>query len=83
ADTPSVLDIAAEKSSVSSPTVSGADTFHIVKPGDTLWDIAYFYLGNPFRYPELAELSRIRDPDLIYPGDHVRIIRKDMERNPQ
>lgn len=47
---------------------------HVVVRGDTLWDIAGRYLENPFRYPELARLSRIRDPDLIYPGDRVVIV---------
>jgi hypothetical protein len=47
---------------------------HIVERGDTLWDIARRYVDNPWRYPELAENSEIRDPDLIYPGDRVRII---------
>jgi len=46
---------------------------HIVVKGDTLWDIARKYLKNPFRYPELARLSEIKNPDLIYPGDTVRI----------
>jgi|GEM_PF-6774543 len=55
----------------------GAETIiHIVKKGDTLWDIAAHYLGNPYRYPELAHLSHIRDPHWIYPGDRVRIIPK-------
>ncbi len=49
---------------------------HIVVPGDTLWAIAEHYIHNPFRYPELARLSRIRNPDLIYPGDRVRIIHR-------
>ena len=49
---------------------------HMVVRGDTLWDIAQTYMGDPFRYPELAKLSRIRDPDWIYPGDVVRIIKK-------
>ena len=49
---------------------------HIVVKGDTLWDIAEHYLGNPFRYPELAELSHIKDPHWIYPGDVIRIVRK-------
>jgi len=49
---------------------------HIVVKGDTLWDIAAKYLGNPFRYPELAELSRIKNPHWIYPGDLIRIIIK-------
>ena len=53
---------------------SGYDEFvHIVVKGDTLWDIAARYLKNPFRYPELAQLSKISNPDLIYPGDTVRI----------
>ena len=47
---------------------------HVVRRGDTLWDIAIRYLGTPWRYPELARLSRIRDPDLIYPGDRVIIL---------
>ncbi len=45
---------------------------HIVVDGDTLWHLARRYLHNPFRYPELARLSEIKNPDLIYPGDRVR-----------
>jgi chemotaxis signal transduction protein len=47
---------------------------HTVVRGDTLWDIAERYLDDPWRYKELAQLSRIRNPDLIYPGNKVRII---------
>jgi len=47
---------------------------HIVVKGDTLWDIAIKYVNNPWRYPELARLSKIKDPDLIYPGQKVIII---------
>ena len=46
---------------------------HVVVKGDTLWDIAEEYVKDPFRYPELAELSKIKNPDLIYPYDLVRI----------
>lgn len=46
---------------------------HVVKKGDTLWDIAEYYVNDPFRYPELAELSTIENPDLIYPGEIIRI----------
>jgi chemotaxis signal transduction protein/nucleoid-associated protein YgaU len=52
------------------------ENVHVVVPGDTLWHIARRYLGDPFRYAELAELSRIKNPDLIYPGDIVRIRKK-------
>jgi len=46
---------------------------HIVVKGDTLWDISKAYLQNPFRYPELAKLSHIKNPDLIYPGEIIHI----------
>ena len=46
---------------------------HMVVKGDTLWDIAAAYVNDPFRYPELAALSDIKNPDLIYPYDLVRI----------
>lgn len=46
---------------------------HVVKQGDTLWDIAEYYVNDPFKYPEIAELSDIENPDLIYPGEIVRI----------
>jgi len=46
---------------------------HVVVKGDTLWDISETYVKNPFRYPELAKLSSIINPDLIYPNDLIRI----------
>ena len=46
---------------------------HIVVKGDTLWDIAEHYVKDPFRYPELAKLSKIITPDLIYPGNIIYI----------
>ncbi len=46
---------------------------HVVVRGDTLWNIAAKHLGDPYRYPELARNSAIRNPDLIHPGDVVRI----------
>jgi len=52
------------------------EVIHIIVKGDTLWAIAKHYLQNPFLYPELARLSKIKNPDLIYPGNRVRIIYK-------
>jgi len=46
---------------------------HTVIKGDTLWHIASKYVKDPFRYPELAQLSQIVNPDLIYPGNKVYI----------
>lgn len=47
---------------------------HVVVKGDTLWHIAKRYIKDPFKYPELARLSKIKNPDLIYPGNKVIII---------
>ncbi len=43
---------------------------YTVKPRDTLWDISKLYLTSPWRWPELwgMNLSQIRNPHLIYPG---------------
>jgi len=66
----------ADETKIMSATSERAEIVHLVVKGDTLWDIAAKYLGDPFLYPELAKLSRINDPDLIYPGDLIRIIIK-------
>ncbi|HEB57726.1 MAG TPA: LysM peptidoglycan-binding domain-containing protein [Gammaproteobacteria bacterium] len=55
------------------PVPAVREIIHIVVRGDTLWAIAERYVQDPFRYPELARLSNIENPDLIYPGDRVRI----------
>ncbi len=52
---------------------------HTVKKGDTLWDLAQQYLGDPFKWPEIyrRNQSTIADPNLIYP-DQVIIISGDV-----
>ncbi|MCP3901171.1 MAG: LysM peptidoglycan-binding domain-containing protein [Desulfobacteraceae bacterium] len=50
---------------------------YIVVPGDTLWHLSGRFLGNPFRYKILADSSMIKNPDLIYPGDKIHIIKKE------
>ncbi len=59
------------------------EIIHIIVKGDTLWAIAKHYLQNPFLYPELAKLSKIKNPDLIYPGNRVRIIYHPQNKNRQ
>ncbi len=54
----------------------------VVKPGDTLWDIAQTTLGDGARFPEIADLNhditqpdgaRLTDPGLIRPGWVLRL----------
>ena len=49
------------------------EVIHIVVKGDTLWHIAKRYIHDPYKYHELARLSKIKNPDLIYPGNKVII----------
>lgn len=48
---------------------------HTVKRGDTLWDIAKFYLKDPFRWPEVfhANTDIVKNPHWIYPGQVLTI----------
>jgi hypothetical protein len=47
---------------------------HIVEQGDTLWDLAQRYLGDPYLWPQIWERNPyILDSHWIYPGDPVVI----------
>lgn len=49
---------------------------HVVKRGDTLWDISHAYLGNAFWWPRVYDQNRalIKNPHWIYPGQRLTIV---------
>ncbi|VBB41913.1 conserved hypothetical protein [uncultured Desulfatiglans sp.] len=57
------------------PTVTEKVEYYIIKKGDTLSAIAKQFYGKASDYPRIFEANRevIKDPDLIYPGQKIRI----------
>jgi LysM domain len=54
---------------------------HVVKRGDTLWDISETYLGTPWVWPSIwKDNDKIANPHLIYPGDLIWISATEMRR---
>jgi hypothetical protein len=51
-------------------TIPDGATYYIIVKGDTLWDLAGKYLGNPYLWPQIWDQNRyITDAHWIYPGD--------------
>lgn len=51
------------------------EIFYTIEKGDTLWDIAskHYNDGTQYKYIVEANLEVIKDADLIYPGQTIRI----------
>jgi hypothetical protein len=48
---------------------------HVVRSGDTLWDICWFYFNDPWQWPKIWSYNaQITNPHWIYPGDLVRLL---------
>ncbi|TQV88626.1 LysM peptidoglycan-binding domain-containing protein [Aliikangiella coralliicola] len=49
--------------------------FHIVQPGDTLWDISEKFLDTPWLWPEIWHVNnQVDNPHLIFPGDIIALV---------
>lgn len=51
-------------------TIPDTHEYYIVQEGDTLWGIANIY-GTTWEH--LAKINKIKNPDLIYPGQHIKL----------
>jgi hypothetical protein len=57
-------------------TIPEGALYYLIKRGDTLWDLAGRFLGNPFLWPQIWDQNRyITDAHWIYPGDPLIIPR--------
>jgi hypothetical protein len=54
---------------------------HVVRRGDTLWDICTLYFNDPWQWPRIWSYNpTITNPHWIYPGDVVRLLEKGQEQ---
>ena len=66
---------AVDTSGVTAPAQTVTVEFYTIQKGDTLSGIAKKFYGKASDYPKIFEANRevIKDPDLIYPGQVIRI----------
>ncbi|MGQ9659380.1 MAG: LysM peptidoglycan-binding domain-containing protein [Thermochromatium sp.] len=58
--------------------IPGAPQTYVVRPGDTLWDIAGRFLRDPWRWSEVWHANPdVENPNLIYPGDVLELTMHD------
>ncbi len=70
-----VSNVYADQLTTPEPPQTPKVEYYLIKSGDTLSKIAKQYLGDAMAYPKIFEANRevIKDPNLIYPGQKIRI----------
>ncbi len=68
-------EVQADELAVEEPAEAKVE-FYVIQKGDTLWAISQKFLGNGSKYTRIFEDNRevIKDPNLIYPGQKIRIV---------
>lgn len=63
--------VGAPPATQATPPARPREIRHVVKPGDTLWDIARTYLKDPFRWEEVFKRNTdvVKNPHWIYPEE--------------
>ncbi len=71
-----IKEVNADEVEAPAPTQADDDVeYYEIKKGDTLWAIAQEHYGDGNQYNKIFEENRevIKDPDLIFPGQKIRI----------
>lgn len=69
-----VLLVASEPAAAQEPAADTARV-HVVRRGDTLWDLARQYLQNPYQWRRIyeANTAQVENPHWIYPAERLLI----------
>ena len=52
--------------------------YYTVKKGDTLWDLSRKFADSPYVWPDMwSDNSQIANPHRIYPGEQIRLYRRE------
>ena len=67
--------VSASAAGAQEPQPTQAPKEHVVRAGDTLWDLARAYLNDPFRWPMIYEANRriVDNPHRIFPQERLII----------
>ena len=70
-----VAEVGIEEAGTDEPADPPETNFYTVQPGDSLSKIAKEFYGDPLKYTALFDANKevIKNPDLIYPGQQIRI----------
>jgi len=60
---------------LTAPAAAETVEYYTIKSGDTLWKIARQFYNDGNKYPKIFEANKevIKDPNLIFPGQQIRI----------
>jgi nucleoid-associated protein YgaU len=65
-------------SKIQSTTISNnpiTGTTYVIKSGDNLWNICVRAYGDGYKWPEIAKINHLENPDLIFSGNTLQIPR--------